>query len=56
VLDLVGLFFKNISSLFGVGLCLSKKKLLLFLVSCIFQRKCVKTIEGLANDMVYDFF
>ncbi len=30
--------------------------LLLFLVSCILQQKCVKTIEGLANDMVYHFF
>jgi hypothetical protein len=30
--------------------------LLLFLVSCTLQQKCVKAIEGLANDVVYHFF
>jgi hypothetical protein len=30
--------------------------LLLFLVSCTLQQKCVKAIEGLANDAVYHFF
>jgi hypothetical protein len=56
MIDLVALFFKNISSLFLCGVVFINLFLLLFLVSCILQRKCVKTIKGLANDMVYHFF